>query len=162
MSDDGAATVGENLRGFGLSTASCLKCIAFALENPNTWVTFRDHEGEEATRRHSEGFAGGIEELCQALKLASYEVDIHNGLPRLRFTLHSRIPGIYKPAELRCVLPEDRGEIGVGFDLEDGSTIRLRISTKHAQSIRQFRRSHSEGSSGIPRSDVSINSPDEG
>jgi hypothetical protein len=67
----------------------------------------------------------------------------------------SRTPSVYKTAKLRNVTPCDSGEIGVGFDLADGKTLRVKITVEEALEIAHLARSHSRGSSGIPSSDVS-------
>jgi len=37
----------------------------------------------------------------------------------------SRIPVSYGQAEWRCTLPADKGEMGIAFNLRDGSIMRL-------------------------------------
>ena len=74
----------------------------------------------------------------------------------------SRIPAIYRPATFRVVTPSEAGYVGVGFDLEDGQTVRLKISVSSLHKLAELSRSHSLGSSGIPSADVSSNLPVEG
>lgn len=48
-----------------------------------------------------------------------------------------RLPPIYKQATWRNVTPVDDGfrELGVGFDLATGETIRMRLSVDHAKHL---------------------------
>lgn len=69
-----------------------------------------------------------------------------------------RLPPCYKDATLRNVTPETEGFIGLGFDLEDGTTVYLALPISDAEKLCQWIRSHSEGSSGIPSVDVSSRS----
>lgn len=53
----------------------------------------------------------------------------------------NRIPDIYTRARLRNVTPVDSaaaegaGEIGIGFDLKDGGTIRLAVPLQSAKNL---------------------------
>lgn len=73
------------------------------------------------------------------------------------------MPDIYKLAEWRNTTPVDKsdGTIGVGFNLSDGSIIRLCLPVMHAkmlhESIHEFLNDHSEISSGIPS--VAVSTP---
>lgn len=71
-----------------------------------------------------------------------------------------RLPEVYRPATLRNVTPESEGSIGLGFDLQDGSTIRLAVSKADAIALGQLIGSHSECCSGMPSAEVSSNSPE--
>lgn len=48
-----------------------------------------------------------------------------------------RIPASYQTATLRNTTPVDiaHGEVGVGFDLPDGTVIRLRLDFQHAKHL---------------------------
>lgn len=76
------------------------------------------------------------------------------------------LPDIYQPAEWRNTTPADdiSQRLGVGFDRQDGTVIRLSLSAQSAkhlsESLAEFlqevgQRSHSSISSGMPSSDVS-------
>ena len=72
------------------------------------------------------------------------------------------IPNSYRPAEWRNTTPPDSntGRIGVGFDMSDGTVIRLAISQESAKHLAEtlndhLLSSHSEISSGMPSFDVS-------
>ena len=47
----------------------------------------------------------------------------------------SRIPVSYGQAEWRCTLPADKGEMGIAFNLRDGSIMRLRLKTESAKCL---------------------------
>lgn len=48
-----------------------------------------------------------------------------------------RLPVSYKDAEWRCTMPFDAasGKVGIGFDLEDGQTVRLALSLKAVRHV---------------------------
>jgi hypothetical protein len=85
--------------------------------------------------------------------------------------IQRRIPPSFKKAAWRSTSPVDLHyeEIGISLTLEDGWVLRLRLSVadakRLAESVASYLedhavRSHSEMSSGMPSTDVSI--PDEG
>lgn len=82
----------------------------------------------------------------------------------------SRIPAAYLSATFRNSTPIDPvfNEMGVGFNMADGTIIRLRLNVEHARAMAEsvgdylrdhFEEAHSCTSSGIPSVDVSM--PDE-
>ena len=67
----------------------------------------------------------------------------------------NRIPEVYIAVKLRNVTPKDEGAFGIGFDRDDGSVIRLKMSSLDIEMLFQLTHSHSCRSSGIPGLDVS-------
>ena len=72
------------------------------------------------------------------------------------------IPNSYKPAEWRNTTPADSNtnRIGVGFDMSNGTVLRLALSQESARHLAETLHSHlmcshSETSSGMPSVDVS-------
>lgn len=63
----------------------------------------------------------------------------------------SRLPSVYRPASLRCVTPCDGEHVGIGFDGDDGQTVRIRLSKADAIQLSDLIRSQSEDRSGMPR-----------
>jgi hypothetical protein len=70
----------------------------------------------------------------------------------------SRIPPIFLPAIVRVVTPSDGEFIGLGFDTA-GATAYVRLSVADARQLAGLILSHSDGCSGMPKVDVSSNSP---
>ncbi|TWU44478.1 hypothetical protein Poly59_61500 [Rubripirellula reticaptiva] len=70
-----------------------------------------------------------------------------------------RIPKVYKPSSVRVVTSTSEGFVGIGFDVEGEDTVRVRLSVEDAVGLGHLIRSHSDGSSGMPRRDVSSSSP---
>lgn len=77
-------------------------------------------------------------------------------------TAQGTIPNSYRPAEWRNTTPVDSNtnRIGVGFDMHDGTVIRLAISDESARHLAEtllnyLTRSHSPMSSGMPSVEVS-------
>lgn len=74
----------------------------------------------------------------------------------------SNIPNSYQNAEWRNTTPIDKDtqRIGLGFNVSDGSVVRVCISTDNAkhlvESIHEFINFHSLMSSGIPSTPGSI------
>ena len=73
------------------------------------------------------------------------------------------IPNSYRPAEWRNTTPVDSNtnRIGVGFDMSDGTVLRLTLSQESARHLAEtlhdhLTRSHSPMSSGMPSVDVSM------
>lgn len=78
-----------------------------------------------------------------------------------------RIPDIYKPAEWRNTTPVDSetNRIGMGFDLCDGTVVRIALSRESAENLAETLRSyltrtHSDTSSGMLS--VEVSNPPEG
>ena len=72
------------------------------------------------------------------------------------------IPNSYKPAEWRNTTPADENtsKIGVGFNMSDGTVLRLSLSHESVRHLAEtlqshLTRPHSEISSGIPSVEVS-------
>lgn len=69
------------------------------------------------------------------------------------------INAIYTAATLRCVTRPVGDQMGIAFNREDGSILRLRISVAEALQITHLIRDQADGSSSSPISDVSSSSP---
>ncbi len=69
------------------------------------------------------------------------------------------INAIYTPATLRCVTRPVGNEMGIAFNRDDGSIVRLRVSVEEAMQIAHLIRDQADGSSSSPISDVSSSSP---
>lgn len=102
-----------------------------------------------------------ITEVCE-----SEAAPLLYGHYRNNKTGERRLPAVYQGASWRNTTPVDDNyrEMGVGFDLQDGSTIRLRLSVESARAVsatiadllwHHEVRVHSAKSSGMPNTDVS-------
>ena len=84
-------TRGFEMRGNGKTSAGILRTIANALECPNHWFKFVDHEGVTYTKEFAESFASGIRNSCDNNCLTHMYVDIRGGLPCLMYDHASQL-----------------------------------------------------------------------
>tara|TARA_A100001391_G_scaffold186674_2_gene156041 strand:+ start:1060 stop:1335 length:276 start_codon:yes stop_codon:yes gene_type:complete len=86
------------------------------------------------------------------------EAKAHSSGPKNE-SVTTPINAIYTAATLRCVTRPVGDQMGIAFNCEDGSIVRLRVSMSEATQLAQVIRDQSNGSSSNPISDVSSISP---
>ncbi len=139
-------------------------------ENPEQFMSEASHLLHETAETYGAACAPYFMQILDEVAVQTAVINESDAERRAGYrdspTGHRRVPASYQSATWRNALPVDDNflELGVGFNLDSGEVIRLRLDLASARhlvgSVSDYigdhdARSHSDKSSGMSRSDVS-------